>query len=548
MFDPDRLVWTSREEVTSLLLSAVDADPSAATHALALCQYVAPPSAAPSLLTIARARDRPYWIRVYALRAHTHLDAPLPDAALESFFAEWFYAPEQRPRYHPTAPGVFELEDLLAAVSTPAHERIAMAWLARSSADVRARALIHGAISFRSPAPQTHAWLADDWLAREGAGCSAENNLAVLCHVFPERQRAPAPGSAAWVRAVSELDLPPSDLLVGLGPRGLRRAVHRAVVARSAQVAREDFTLAAEPVAAQYHHALAVLRAWSAGPDLTAALLRGVALAPDVRDDLIGALLAREPARAIEVVAARSDADDNRGALRTVLKALAADPGPRGVPTDVAQGTAARALARRALGSTHDEGARYLAIGAVEATTAPPDWPETLRALSRSAAPLVRVRALASLARLGEGDAEAQLARAAVDERRVEVRALAIRSLGALLSAGDHLALFDHALATDHAPYGADEIDLPACEQAAFAVARVGGGRAMTVLLRRAFGPLSDAAFSVIKAGLSVGAQEADGATTLTHEARGERIAEEDDWSCSWWSPLRATRFARFAE
>lgn len=584
MFDPARLVWTSRDEVT-LLLTALDADAAHATTAMDLCQDIASPSAAPSLLAAARARDRPYWVRVHALRAHADVGAVVPDDALESFFAEWFFTHDTAPTYDVAAPGAFELHDLLAVVKTPAHERIAMRWLARSSPDVRAKALVLDAISSERVAPHTMAWLVDEWIAREGAGTSAENNLSVARLVCPDRAEALSvlwrhwaerprdtatfaddcarvPGLAAMpshpterLRAATALHLSLDELLRALGPRGLRRAVHDVMIARSRQLAREDFSPAAECVAQRYRNALRVVRTWREGVGVATGLLHGVALAPAVRADLLDELLARDPRRAIERVAARLHADDDLPALRLVLQRLAdssrdahggLDATSSPVAHDPATGDAARALAWRALW-VRDEAARYLAIDAVEALGATgPAWRETLGALAAGAHPLVRVRAWTSLARLGERDAVHALTVAAVGQRRVEVRAEAIRALGRLPTADDHVALFARTLTDDREAHGDDRLDAPASEQAALALACVGGARAMTALLRGAFGPVTNAAIGAIKAGLRVGVHEA--VEPLSREARVRRVGVEEGWRLSHWSPRSPSRYGRYGE
>lgn len=198
VFDPDRLVWTSREEVTSALLSAIDDGPERATCALDLCEDVAAPSAASALLAIARARDRPYWARVYALRAHAATGATVPDDACESLFAEWFFA-RGAPRSHGLdAPGAFELRDLLGVVKTASQERVAMRWLAIATADERAVALIESFCAYGNPAPVTTAWLGEQWLAREGEGVSDENNRMVASMVFPTRPEGLAVMRRRW--------------------------------------------------------------------------------------------------------------------------------------------------------------------------------------------------------------------------------------------------------------------------------------------------------------------------------------------------------------
>ncbi len=113
-------------------------------------------------------------------------------------------------------------------------------------------------------------------------------------------------------------------------------------------------------------------------------------------------------------------------------------------------------------------------------------------------------------------------------------------------TAGDHRALFAHALATDRGRCGDDDLDAPAQEQAALALAAVGGAEAMTALLRSAFGALSDAARSAIKAGLRVGALEASEGASWAREERARRVAEVEGWRVTRWSPLRATRLCRF--
>ncbi len=584
MFDPSCLVWTSRAEVASALLSAVDSPPALALRAMELCAAVATPAHAPALLAVARARERPYWLRVYAIRAFVAAEPdPAPDDAVESLFAAWFFE-RDAPRAHGlTAADPLALRDVLPLVATPAHARIAMRWLARAPPDVRAAALVENAIAWRPVAGEVFRWLGDEWRDRGGAGCSEEMNVAVARHVFPAQPEGAAVLARYWADAPASqseqfpfdravcpaladgeafdehrylatwrLALPSAELARALHPRGLRCRLRRAVEERSRAIGCPLDAWQRAEVAGIYRGALAVLLDWSEGPAVASGFLRGLALAPRVRADLVAVLLRRDPAAAIDLVASRLGAEDDLLALRVVLEALG-DSGPGwrdlspddapSVPAAVAHSAAARSLATRSL-RLRDADARYLAVGAVEATGAAHAWRDMHRDLRGPAYDLVHVRVLAAMARGGDRDAEAQLARAAAYELRVEVRAEALRRLGELPRAAMHRARFADALANDHARFGADELDAPAAEQAALALARIGDGHAKTELLRGAFGPLTAAAVAVVVAGLRAGPCEACGEWPCDPAERRREIAVAEGWRLTRWSPLRASRFA----
>lgn len=584
MFDPSCLVWTSRAEVASALLSAVDSPPEHSIRAMELCAAVATPAHAPALLAVARARERPYWLRVYAIRAFVAAEAdPAPDDVVESLFAEWFFERDAPRVQGIAAADPLELRDVLPLVATPAHERIALRWLARAPPDVRAAALVENALAYRPVAGEVFRWLGDEWRDRGGAGCSEASNVPVARHVFPAQPEGAAVLARYWADAPASeseqfpfdravcpalaegeafeehhalatwrLALPAAELARALHPRWLRYRLRRAVEERSRAIGCHLDAWQRTEVATIYRGALAVLRDWSEGPAIASGFLRGLALSPRVRADLVRVLLRRDPAAAIDVVASRLGADDDLPALRVVLEALGdSGPGWRDdspddappVPAAVAHDAAARSLATRSL-RLRDADARYLAVGAVEATGAAHAWCETR--LDQGGLPydLVRVRVLAAMARGGDRDAEAQLSRAAAYEHRVEVRAEALRRLGELPRAALHRERFADALANDHALSGPDALDAPAAEQAALAFARIGDGHAKTELLRGAFGPLTVAAVAVVVAGLRAGACEACGEWPCDPAERRREIAVAEGWRLTRWSPLRASRFA----
>ncbi|MFO0607411.1 MAG: hypothetical protein U0324_29875 [Polyangiales bacterium] len=584
MFDPSCLVWTSRAEVASALLAAVDSSPEHSLRAMELCAAVATPAHAPALLAVARARERPYWLRVYAIRAFVAAEAdPAPDDVVESLFVEWFFE-RDAPRVHGfAAADPLALRDVLPLVATPAHARIAMRWLARAPPDVRAAALVENALAWRPVAVEVFRWLGDEWRDRGGAGCSDEMNVAVARHVFPAQPEGAAVLARYWADAPTSeseqfpfdravcpalavgeafeehralatwrLALPAAELARALHPRWLRYRLRRAVEERSCANEPPPHASSRAEVARVYRGALAVLRDASDGPVIVSGFLRGLALSPQVRADLVRVLLRRDPAAAIDLVASRLGAEDDLPALRVVLEALGdSGPGWRDdspddappVPAAVAHGAAARALATRSL-RLRDADARYLAVGAAEATGAARAWCDTHCDQGGPSYDLVRVRVLAALARGGDREAEAQLSRAAANELRVEVRAEALRRLGELPRAAMHRGRFADALANDHARFGPDALDAPAAEQAALALARIGDGHAKTDLLRGAFGPLTVAAVAVVVAGLRAGPCEACGEWPCDPAERRRAIAAAEGWRLTRWSPLRASRFA----
>ncbi|HBP20252.1 MAG TPA: hypothetical protein DEA08_20990 [Planctomycetes bacterium] len=142
---------------------------------------------------------------------------------------------------------------------------------------------------------------------------------------------------------------------------------------------------------------------------------------------------------------------------------------------------------------------RYLGIAGLEALGALPG--AALDALAGDQDVFVRLRALACQAGRGEARGEqALLEHAAGAEQSVRVRAEATRWLAR--EPARHVDLLERALLEDHA--SEDDYHLPVAEEAAFGLARAGGERALTALVRAALvapsNPLSDALRSYLGA------------------------------------------------
>ncbi len=107
-------------------------------------------------------------------------------------------------------------------------------------------------------------------------------------------------------------------------------------------------------------------------------------------------------------------------------------------------------------------------------------WRERLNRMTWSRDPYLRVRALGSLARRGAAASVPKLEQIARNARHVCVRAEAIRVLGEL-DAAQHLDLLRQALLEEHSR--SSHFDLPAAEEAALALSRLGTPEALTALV-----------------------------------------------------------------
>jgi HEAT repeat protein len=127
---------------------------------------------------------------------------------------------------------------------------------------------------------------------------------------------------------------------------------------------------------------------------------------------------------------------------------------------------------------------RYTAVQALESLQEDSrEWREQLIVLAGDPHPAVRLQATAALVRRGEDSRLTEIVREATTAEKVEVRAEALRMLGDL-DAAQHFPLLRSALLDDHAVY--DQYHLPAAEEAALALARLGTPAGLAALVRAA--------------------------------------------------------------
>jgi hypothetical protein len=114
-------------------------------------------------------------------------------------------------------------------------------------------------------------------------------------------------------------------------------------------------------------------------------------------------------------------------------------------------------------------------------------WRERLKDLSRSAHPFLRFQAIGALARRGERERLAEIARAAVEDEDPCVRGEAVRVLGQTGSI-DYLDLMREALWAEGPVYRPEHDSFntydPAAEEAVLALARIGTSEALTALIQ----------------------------------------------------------------
>jgi hypothetical protein len=127
---------------------------------------------------------------------------------------------------------------------------------------------------------------------------------------------------------------------------------------------------------------------------------------------------------------------------------------------------------------------RYTAVQALETLQEDGcEWREQLTELVRDPHPAVRLHATAAFVRRGEEPRLPEIVQDATAAQEVEVRAEALRMLGEL-DAAQHFPLLRRALLDDHAEY--DRHYLPAAEEAALALARLGTPEALAALIQAA--------------------------------------------------------------
>jgi len=568
VIDPDRLRWTSRDDVCALLLDLVQGDASpVAVAAARLLASLCSGTLAPALLALARSRERPYWVRTYALRGLARAGVELPLEALRDLLDEQPLAgmggliTGDVPA--PTTPPML---DLLRLCRAPDQQRLALGRLARMAPDAQ-RSLLHECVTIALPPPASIvAWLHDRWMERVrrqagGAGGApqrpSEEDVwvardASIAHpgsaallldhwrargprgeeFWQELEQHPAltalldEDAAARAEAAKALALPLGGLLAELGPKRLRRELKSAVLDLSYH-RRCPVDRPAWPLERRSGAACRVLAAWSEGAAIVLDLLEEALLHPDTRADLALAALSQDRGAALAYLGSRLDTAEDLEGIRAALREIQLAPREED-----------RAFLRGAA-RLQDPEAQHRAMDALEALGEEGEgWLEALREIAGGGSPLPRVRALCALARRGDRGAARALVEAASEDADVLVRAEAIRRLGELDEGAEHLDRFERALRSDHASHGPE--DLPAAEQAALALACAGGEAARSALLRGYFAALNDMTFDIIEDVLRCLDHLREGDTTP--RARLARIlADEGAAAARWaarWSPF----------
>lgn len=561
--------WTSRQAVADALMTLAEtAEEAVAICAAGVLRVLALPAQAPRLLAVVRARDRPMWVRTYALRAHRALGAELPSGALAALF-------DERSETH-TDPVLacrgalcssrstkLDLGELVRLARTSEEQARAIALLERLPREARAELLSWQRTCVPGAAPEVAAWLERQWRADTEEGSLGKADLWVAywspstdLHargvLLRHHAAGPRRGEGFWedlarcpalaalldetTRREAALALPLGDLLAVLGCEGLRRALRAAIHAESSH--RRCSTASDAPASGAHRRALAVLSEWDGGPALALGLLRGAVLDPSVRADLVLALFERDRGLALRVLSARLGAADDREALIAVLMEIVRAP----VEGD-------RAFLRAAL-RVHAAGVRYRAIealdklGDAELPEERAAYHDMLRVLARSDDARVRVRASFTLARGGD-PAHREALVAAMRDPDAAVRADAIRRLGWLGGAAEHRALIEAAL-VDPAREP-DGYYHPVADQAALALGMIGDPRSLTPLLAAAFAPSSMPGQTAIEAAIAVIVAKMEGRADLTRTP-GERVAHEDHGMASCWSPFARNRLVSLDE
>ena len=424
------------------------------------------------------------------------------------------------------------------------------AWLARAAPEVR-RELVSDLV-MREPPPSAAliAWVMDRWLDDVATRGPEEDDADIAWWIVARHPEAAKVALVYWSRrtrdlpallhamrqradlallldgpgrldAARQLVLPLPDLLAVLGFHGLRAAVKAAVHAMSAYQASPGKKYDA-PMEFRFHDARDLLRDLVRGPrHRPGELLQGASLTPETRREVTLALFRQDRAGAFRAALSHPD---GALALRGLVRAMRREPreGDRGLLLQAVR--------------FRDDGVRYLAVDALEAAGEDGEaWKDFLRALARRAPPVLRVRAAAALARLGEAGWEEALVAAAVTEADVNARGEALRGLARLDGAGRYFEIFERAMLEDHAHAGEMGYHAPAAEQAAIALGAVGGERALTPLIRACLMGQSNALLDVIEPILDLIEREGD-ATGAPGE-RLARIREVDQGWASTWEP-----------
>ncbi|MDC3959557.1 HEAT repeat domain-containing protein [Polyangium jinanense] len=540
MFDVSSLCWTSRDEVGERLLSWLDLPGRVGLRAARLLALLAPPSLAPALTRIATDPARSFWHRGYALRALARASVGLSDETFARLLDEALMDGPRAPFLElvPFARSGARLAALLARFDreTPLARR---AWLRSTFSRVD------------KPCEELEAWLVSRWLEDVAQRSPDEDDASLafsLADMYPETLAVLAAYRRARPRdaelfedirhfpdlanhlddetraaAAAALVLPRRDLLRFSSLAKIRKAARKAVLDHNFAL----FCPIDKPWTTYgYRGALALLEEDENGPAMAADLLAHARLHEAARADLGLVLYRRKRRIALQYLEQRGAAPENLELARALLREIAKNPDTRDRPALLA------AL------RFPDPEARFLALDVLDAVAEDgPTFRAALESLAEDPDPFVRLRMTGALAYRGHASHVQPLVEAARSSADAILRALAIRLLGRLDEAPDHLDLFERALLEDHA---AEEPDgpTPAAEQAAIALGCV-GPKAVTALLRGHLLAPSDATLDAVEAALLVLLAEMEGAP-LTASARRQEITIRDGGRCTSWSPFRS--------
>jgi HEAT repeat protein len=143
--------------------------------------------------------------------------------------------------------------------------------------------------------------------------------------------------------------------------------------------------------------------------------------------------------------------------------------------------------------------------------------------------PNLRIRGRFVLARAGDKRCVENLLAMATNERNVLLRAQAVRWLGRLASASEHLELFERLVRTDRESLDGElsfSYRLPVTEEAALALGGIGGERGLSALVRAALSRPHRITLDILLAGVRVGARERE-LGRLTSWERRSLVAKE---------------------
>jgi hypothetical protein len=392
-------------------------------RAIELAAGLATPVLAPQLLWIAGDRGRSEWVRTAALRGLQRLRVSVPAEALcrmlEDAVAQWWGDSEEVFHLLVLADS---LDDTMLAVldgCRPRRRYALLCWCEEADA------------TGKRPTRAVYDVLWRRWAHGVGLGRAADG----------------ASDARIPIRYRRNLDGAPAALRDQLGLARLLSLVRDEIKAQSLF----DRCRLLERERNEYAAACDVLRELPEARGELARLLGRVALSPRVHADLLEIALGVDRAATLAHVARLP------AMWRRIASVVARSPRPED-----------RAFAEAAARS-EDPATAYWAVAAID------QLGEPLGPLP--IAELPRIRALAARARRGDRRAVAGLVDASSSPEMV-IRAEAVRWLGRLDDARDHVAIFERCLAD---PDTCDRITsdhhAPVAEQAAVALHRIGGSR-----------------------------------------------------------------------